>query len=179
MATRKKKPARTARTAAKKKPPARKRVSARKAAFSRKAAPARKAAPVRKRRRATPPPPAKIDVTGWITHTELSSRDPDATKAWAAQALGWKFRPSMPMPNGGQYHLYYYGEQGGGGIRPLDGNEAPGALPYISVKNCKEAYERALAAGAEGIAPPENIMPGTTIATVRAPGGVLIGLAGP
>ena len=35
---------------------------------------------------------------GWITHTELASADPTATKAWCAKVLGWTFMPSVPMP---------------------------------------------------------------------------------
>lgn len=34
---------------------------------------------------------------GWITHTDLASRDPGATKAWCAKVLGWTFRPSFAV----------------------------------------------------------------------------------
>lgn len=37
---------------------------------------------------------------GWITHTDLASRDPAATKAWCAKVLGWTFKPSLPVPGG-------------------------------------------------------------------------------
>ena len=37
---------------------------------------------------------------GWITHTDLSSHDPGATKTWCAKVLGWKFGPSFPGPGG-------------------------------------------------------------------------------
>ncbi len=82
------------------------------------------------------------------------------------------------MPTG-PYYLFAYSDTGGGGIRGLDPTEKPSSVPYINVKDCRVAYEKALAAGAEGVMAPETIMPGTTIATVRAPGGVLIGIAGP
>ena len=81
-------------------------------------------------------------------------------------------RPSVPSPNG-PYYMFTYSDKGGGGIRGLDPTEKPSSVPYINVKNCHVAYEKALAAGAEGVMAPETIMPGTTIATVRAPGGVL------
>jgi hypothetical protein len=32
---------------------------------------------------------------GWITHTELASADPAATKLWCAKVLGWTFKPSF------------------------------------------------------------------------------------
>src|SRR3989449_4344435 len=48
---------------------------------------------------------------GWITHTELASADPAATKAWCAKVLGWTFKPSFPMPDGGEYHLFAYSDR--------------------------------------------------------------------
>ncbi|HEU5175406.1 MAG TPA: VOC family protein [Gemmatimonadaceae bacterium] len=115
---------------------------------------------------------------GWITHTDLASRDPGATKEWAAQVFGWKFMPPMPMGDG-EYHLFAYAEQGGGGIRATGPAEDPGALPYVHVADAHDAFAKAVEAGAEPVQPPERIMQGVTIAIVRAPGGVTIGIAGP
>lgn len=115
---------------------------------------------------------------GWITHTDLASRDPQATRTWAADVFGWTFMPPMPMGDG-EYHLFAYAEQGGGGIRRTEPNEAPGALPYVHVADAHEAFDRAVKAGAEPVQPPERIMEGVTIAIVRAPGGVTIGISGP
>lgn len=115
---------------------------------------------------------------GWITHTDLSSRDPVATREWAANVFGWKFMPPMPMGTG-EYHLFAYAEQGGGGIRRTEPSETPSALPYVHVADAHEAFERAVKAGAEPVQPPERIMEGVTIAIVRAPGGVTIGISGP
>ena len=143
----------------------------------------------RKPRRTTKRTPKKKKTTtkhvptrglfGWITHTELASSDPAATKAWCAAALGWKFKPSVPMPGGGEYHLFAYSEQGGGGIRRAESAEAPGSVPYIHVSDARAAFDTAIRAGAQEIAPPERVMEGVTIAVVRAPGGVTIGLSGP
>jgi uncharacterized glyoxalase superfamily protein PhnB len=41
------------------------------------------------------------------------------------------------------------------------------------------AYNSALAAGAESVNAPETVMEGVRVATVRAPGGVLMGISGP
>jgi uncharacterized protein len=141
--------------------------------------PAKKAARKRSAKQRSPathtPTPG---LYGWITHTELASRDPGATRSWCAAVFGWKFRPSMPMP-GGEYHLYAYSEIGGGGIRGTAAGELPGSTPFIHVADARQAYESALRAGAESISPPERVMEGVTIALVRAPGGVPIGLSGP
>ena len=39
-------------------------------------------------------------LRGWITHTDLASNDPAATKAWCAEVLGWTFRNPMSTPTG-------------------------------------------------------------------------------
>ena len=115
---------------------------------------------------------------GWITHTDLASADPLATREWAAKVLGWTFKASFPTPIG-DYHLFAYSAQGGGGIRSLTPGETPHSLPYIHVADAKAAYERALKEGAESVQPPERVTDGVTIAVVRAPGGVPIGFSGP
>jgi len=115
---------------------------------------------------------------GWITHTDLGSRDPAATKAWCAEVLGWTFRPSFPMP-GGEYHLFAYSDSGGGGIHAVGGDEAPGSVPFVHVVDAAAAFGKALRAGAEALTPPTRIMEGVTLAVVRAPGGVTIGFSGP
>jgi uncharacterized protein len=127
--------------------------------------------------------PSRHDFTkglyGHITHTELASADPDATKAWCAKVLGWTFQPSFPMPGGGAYHLFAYSEQGGGGIRPNNPPEVPGSIPYAHVADVQAAFDAALREGAEEMLPPMRVMEGVTVAIVRAPGGVAIGFSGP
>jgi len=115
---------------------------------------------------------------GSITHTELSSTDPEATRDWCAEVLGWTFQPAFPSPSG-DYHLFAYSESGGGGIRHTAQGEAPGSTPTVHVEDTQTAYDAALAAGAESVNPPETVMEGVRIAMVRAPGGVLIGFSGP
>ena len=115
---------------------------------------------------------------GWITHTELSSNDPEATRDWCTAVLGWTFQPPFPT-EGGDYHLFAYSEAGGGGIRGTAKDEPPGSTPTVHVANTQQAYDTALAAGAESVSPPTKVMDGVCVATVRAPGGVVIGLSGP
>ncbi len=117
-------------------------------------------------------------LDGWITHTELASSDPAATRNWCASVLGWTFMPSFPTP-AGDYHLFAYSDQGGGGIRQVNPAETPGSIPYVHVADARAAYDSALRAGAEEMLPPDSVMEGVTIAIVRAPGGVPIGFSGP
>lgn len=115
---------------------------------------------------------------GWITHTDLASRDPAATKAWCADVLGWTFKPSFPVP-GGELHLFAYSAKGGGAVRPVNPPELPGSIPYVHVADAAAAFAKALRAGAEEMMSPTRVMEGVTVAIVRAPGGIPIGLSGP
>ena len=127
-------------------------------------------------------PPSHVPTEGlygWITHTDLASSDPAATRAWCVKVLGWSFKPSFPMPDGGEYHLFAYSEQGGGGIRRNNPPEMPGSLPYVHVADARAAFENALREGAEAMLSPTRVMEGVTVAIVRAPGGVPIGFSGP
>ncbi len=117
-------------------------------------------------------------LQGWITHTELASSDPAATREWCATVLGWHFPPPLPTP-AGDYLLFAYSDVGGGGIRATAPGESPGSTPTVHVDDASAAYAAALAAGAEPVQPPERVMEGVTVAMVRAPGGVLIGFSGP
>ena len=154
------KPKKVAKKKVAKKKVAKKRATSRRPAASR--ASARKAAPAKVRQ-------------GVVTHTELASSDPAATKAWAAKVLGWKFGPSMPTPSG-PYHMWRFANATGGGIRANNPPEVPGSIPYCEVASIKATYAKALEAGAMEMLPPEEIPGGMGwIAIVAAPGGCAIG----
>jgi predicted enzyme related to lactoylglutathione lyase len=144
---------------------------------------ARKAATKRSRRKSSTSSTGSHVPTqglyGWITHTELASTDPTATRTWCAKVLGWTFKPGIPMPGGGEYMLFAYSDKGGGGIRPTKPSEPPGSNFTVHVADTRAAFEKALREGAEAMVPPTPIMPGVTIAVVRAPGGVQVGFSGP
>jgi predicted enzyme related to lactoylglutathione lyase len=150
---------------------------ARRAAKKRVAAkrPARKPAakrPARKPAAASRPPKAR---TGWITHTELASADPLATKAWCESVLGWKFGEPMQSPDG-PYHMWRFPNDTGGGIRANNPPENPGSIPYCEVAGIRDAYAKAVEHGASEMLPPQEIAGGMGwIAIVAAPGGVAIG----
>ena len=92
--------------------------------------------------------------------------------------FGWTFKASFPT-TGGDYHLFAYSEMGGGGIRPNNPPEIPGSVPFVHVEDAQVAFQAALRAGAEEMVAPTRVMEGVTVAIIRAPGGVPIGLSGP
>jgi predicted enzyme related to lactoylglutathione lyase len=185
MPTRKKRSAKKpAKTASRSKAPAKKAAARKAPKAPAKKAPAKKAArtsPAPKQAAASSPPShtPTPNLNGWITHTELASADPVATKTWCARVLGWTFPPPFPMQGGELYHLFTYSDKGGGGIRRNNPPEIPGSIPYVHVDDIRAAFASAISAGAEEMMPPTPVMEGVTIAIVRAPGGVPIGLSGP
>ncbi|MEA3190973.1 MAG: uncharacterized protein QOD77_1555 [Thermoplasmata archaeon] len=116
---------------------------------------------------------------GFVSHTELASSDPAATRKWCEQALGWSFMPSMPTP-AGDYHMWSFGDNVGGGIRNTNKGEPGGSTPYCEVPDIKAAYAKAIKAGATEMMPPDQVPGGMGwIAVVKAPGGVPVGFWAP
>jgi predicted enzyme related to lactoylglutathione lyase len=124
-------------------------------------------------------PAARKVRPGFVSHTELASADPAATKAWCQKALGWKFGEPMPTPFG-PYHMWSFGQNMGGGIRANNPPEAPGSIPYVEVPDIKTAFAKATKEGATTMMPPDQIPGGAGwLAIVQAPGGVAIGFWAP
>lgn len=135
------------------------------------------ARPARKSPSRRPAAPPKVRP-GQITHTELASADPAATKEWCARVLGWEFGPSMPTP-AGPYDMWRFDNGTGGGLRANNPPEVPGSIPYCEVEDIQATYATALAAGAQEMLAPEQLPGGMGwIAIVAAPGGVAIGFWG-
>jgi predicted enzyme related to lactoylglutathione lyase len=155
-----------------------KKTTSRKKTAKKKSA-ARKKTPARKKRAPKKPQGADPRLNGWITHTEFASTDPQALKTWCAKVLGWKIKPSFPMPDGSEYILFQFSDKGGGGIRPTTPGEAENTVPYVQVTNVHKTFDKAISGGATQIMAPERIMEDLVIAIVRAPGGIAIGFAGP
>jgi predicted enzyme related to lactoylglutathione lyase len=126
------------------------------------------------------PPTARQVRDGFISHTEFASTDPAAMRAWCETVFRWKFAEPVPTPIG-PYEMWAFKDRSsGGGIRRNNPPEAPGTVPYVEVSDIKEAYNRALKAGAIEMAAPDEIPGGAGwIAIVQAPGGVAVGLWGP
>jgi predicted enzyme related to lactoylglutathione lyase len=116
---------------------------------------------------------------GLITHTELASADPVATRTWCERVLGWKFAPAVPTSTG-PYHIWRFETGTGGGIRGSNPSEVPGSIPYCEMPDIQVAFARALTAGATVMFPPAALPGGMGwTAIVAAPGGVPIGLWAP
>lgn len=135
-----------------------------------------KRSPRRPRRAASRPRPrAPRARLGVITHTELVSSDPPATRGWCETVLGWTFGEPMPTPTG-PYHMWSFGTGTGGGIRSNNPPEMPGSIPYCEVEDIQATFARALAAGGGEMLRPEALPGGMGwIAIVAAPGGVAFG----
>jgi len=134
--------------------------------------------PARAKAASRKPAPPKVRP-GLITHTELASSDPPATRSWCERVLGWKFGEPMPTP-GGPYHMWRFDNATGGGIRANNPPEAPGSVPYCEVTDIQATFSRALQAGAAEMMRPEPLPGGMGwIAIVAAPGGVTIGFWAP
>ena len=120
-------------------------------------------------------PAAPKPRLGLITHTELASADPVATRKWCERVLGWKFGPAVPTPTG-PYDMWRFEGGTGGGIRANNPSEVPGSIPYCEVADIQASFAKALAAGATVMSPPEALPGGMGwITIVAAPGGVPIG----
>ncbi len=115
---------------------------------------------------------------GYVSHTELASLNPEATKAWCQKVLGWKFGEPVTTPQG-DYHMWKFDEGSGGGIRSNNPPENPGSVPYVEVPDVKAAFTAATKAGGSAMMPPDDVPGGGKIAIVMAPGGVAIGFWGP
>ena len=143
----------------------------------------KKAAPKPTKRPARTTAPSRHKFTpgidGWITHTDLASADPAATKAWCTKMFGWTWVFDVPAGPGKVAHIFAYSDKGGGAVRHNNPPEIPGSIPYVHVPDAEAAYRKALEAGAEEMMSPTRVMEGVTIAIVRAPGGVPVGLSGP
>lgn len=154
-----------------------KKKAARKAGKKRAAARRPKRAAARRPARRAPRKPAVPNIRdGVVTHTELASGDPTATRDWCETVLGWKFGEAMPTP-AGPYHMWRFDSTNtGGGIRANNPPEVPGSIPYCEVADIQSTFARAISAGATEMMAPEQLPGGMGwIAIVAAPGGVAIG----
>ncbi len=175
MAPRKTAKKKAAKKSAKKAPRKAAKKAARKAASRSAAKASRKKKPVARRAAAKKPAGPPAIRHGVITHTELASADPLATKAWCESVLGWQFGEPFPT-QGGPYHMWRFPNDTGGGIRSNNPPEVPGSIPYCEVHDIRETYEKALAGGATEMVPPMQLPSGMGwIAIVCAPGGVAFG----
>ena len=58
-------------------------------------------------------------------------------------------------------------------------DEAAERFNRLNSREYQAAFDKAVREGAQPVMPPTRVMPGVTLAMVRAPGGVPVGLSGP
>lgn len=107
---------------------------------------------------------------------DLMSTDPERSRAFYTELLGWTTR-TMPMGGAmGDYVMVHVGDEGIGGIVPLDpAHGAPSHwIGYVSVDGVDAACERAAAAGGEVCVPATDIPNTGRFAVVADPAGAVI-----
>lgn len=121
------------------------------------------------------PQPTRNPIPGFVSHTELVSNDPTATKTWCESVIGWKFGPPAKMMDGRPYEMWSHENTSGGGIRANMPDEPTGTVPYVEVEDIDVTFNEAVAAGADIYFGPMKLETGGRIAMVKAPGGVPLG----
>jgi len=162
--------------------PAKKKAAKKKSAkrpVRKKTAARKQSAPQRKATKRAAAPAMPSPRIGMVTHTELASSDPAATKRWCETVLRWQFGEPVPT-EAGPYHMWRTPGDTGGGIRVNLPPESPGTIPYVEVASIRVTFDAAIAAGAMEMAPPLQLPGGMGwIAIVMAPGGMAIGFWAP
>lgn len=111
-----------------------------------------------------------------MSHVEIASKDPAATRKFLEQVFGWKFE-TMPTMDYSMYGPAQGAEDASVGVRALMGPETPGSIGYVTVANIDDTLKAARAAGATVIMEKDPIPGGTGfLAVYLAPGGVVQGL---
>ena len=110
--------------------------------------------------------------------TELITNNVEQARAFYHDTLGWEFQ-SMPMENGETYWLVPGDPMPTCGMYQMTGDENQGAadhwLGYISVDDVDARVAKAKDAGATVLQGPFDVPEIGRIATLREPGGAMIG----
>lgn len=120
----------------------------------------------------------EVGSTGWV---ELTTRDPEACKAFYAAALGWKSRDIGY--DGARYTLWEVDGQPVGGMTPLVGDErpadvAPHWMVYFSVDDPDAVCARAGELGGAVSVPPTDT-PAGRMAVLADPHGAVFSIIAP
>lgn len=116
---------------------------------------------------------------GSVHWTELHSTDVDADLAWLQAVFGYE-TGTMPMPNGGTYHLLKAGETLAAGVMPAMHPGAPSMwLSWLEVADVDGAAGRASASGGQLLSEVMD-MPGVgRMVMIKDPVGAVVGLIQP
>ncbi len=114
-----------------------------------------------------------INAPGWA---DLSSSDPEASRAFYTQLFGWTAEV-VPDPQAGGYGMFKLDGKDTAGVGPLQDQQTPSHwLPYILVNDAAATTEKARQAGATIIVEPMDVMGAGTMVILTDPSGAFIGL---
>ena len=118
------------------------------------------------------------DDHGTVAWCECLSRDPEASMAFFASALGWSFEPFGL--EGTPYWLIHSGDHLVGGIGGLSAGDIETGESYwltsIEVDDVDERWAAAMEAGGTAIRPPHDVPGVGRVALLRDPGGAALGI---
>jgi predicted enzyme related to lactoylglutathione lyase len=109
-----------------------------------------------------------------IVHAEIRSTDPDATRKFFADLLGWTYPDQGAIPG------YTFVDTGAPGalytaISPLQGGGGDLVTFFIAVDDVDSAVDRARELGGTVIQEPQHV-PGVAFALIADPQGHVVGL---
>ncbi|MGA9838818.1 MAG: hypothetical protein WBF81_03720 [Thermoplasmata archaeon] len=110
-----------------------------------------------------------------MSHIEIASNDPEATRKFLEKAFGWTFHV-LPEMGYSMYGRNEGAEDASVGIRARTGPESPGSIGYVFVPGIDDAIRSGQAAGAK-IIREKTAVPGRGwVAVSIAPGDIAQGL---
>lgn len=120
---------------------------------------------------------------GKFCWNELMTRDPEASKKFFADTLGWTYEKMETPAGGGTYWIAKSDGEQVGGLFPIDGPHfAPLAeawLGYIAVDDVDARVKKAVKAGGKAMREPFDIPGVGRIAIVTDSRGAMVGLMTP
>jgi len=119
------------------------------------------------------------DQHGTIHWNELNTRDPKGAISYYSKMCGWEF-DTMPMPDGGDYHVAKKGDAMIAGIFDIAAMPELAKVPphwfmYIAVEDVDAAAKETAAGGGKVIREPWDVPGVGRIAILQDPTGAAVG----
>ncbi|MEE9473773.1 MAG: VOC family protein [Acidimicrobiia bacterium] len=113
--------------------------------------------------------------------TDLSSTDPEASKAFYSALFGWKWDTQPADENGVEYHMAVIGDAPIAGLMQQPQDQADMGVPpmwntYLAVEDCDDCTKRAEEAGGKVVVEPMDVMDAGRMSFVMDPTGAAVGL---
>ncbi len=111
---------------------------------------------------------------GHVCHTEIVSRDIEATRAFFARAFQWTYQ-DVAGPDGEPYLQWRVAGKPGGGITgPIQPSDGAGTLNYLAVASVDQSVAAIRDAGGTIIQPAMDVGSFGRFAVFREPGGAVL-----